>query len=227
MKPWLLFFVLGLLGGISAYAQTPVGPGSPSHFLAPLNSPLGSYATLAALETAWPSSQLSSPGGQTAFVAGAVSTCTAKCPVYWDGSAWQIYSTGGGGGGGTVTSVSVASANGFTGTVATATTTPALTLGTSITGLLQGNGTAISAATGLPLSFSMGVSTNETTTGVADCATDVPSDVNALVTAGYHTIFIPAGLYLFSYRADDPHQCSHPVRRSALIHGSGHKSGDD
>ena len=47
---------------------------------------------------------------------------------------------------GTVTSVSVVSANGFAGTVATATTTPALTLSTTITGLLKGNGTAISAA---------------------------------------------------------------------------------
>jgi hypothetical protein len=47
---------------------------------------------------------------------------------------------------GTVTSVSVVSANGFAGTVATSTTTPAITLTTSITGLLKGNGTAISAA---------------------------------------------------------------------------------
>ncbi len=47
---------------------------------------------------------------------------------------------------GTVTSVSVVSANGFAGTVATATTTPAITLSTTVTGLLKGNGTAISAA---------------------------------------------------------------------------------
>jgi hypothetical protein len=47
---------------------------------------------------------------------------------------------------GTVTSVSVVSANGFAGTVATATTTPAITISTSITGVLKGNGTAISAA---------------------------------------------------------------------------------
>jgi hypothetical protein len=47
---------------------------------------------------------------------------------------------------GTVTNVSVVSANGFAGTVATATTTPAITLTTSITGVLKGNGTAISAA---------------------------------------------------------------------------------
>ena len=50
-------------------------------------------------------------------------------------------------GSGTVTSVSVVSANGLAGTVATATSTPAITLSTSITGLLKGNGTAISAAT--------------------------------------------------------------------------------
>jgi hypothetical protein len=47
---------------------------------------------------------------------------------------------------GTVTTVSVASANGFTGTVATATTTPAITISTSVTGALKGNGTAVSQA---------------------------------------------------------------------------------
>lgn len=51
------------------------------------------------------------------------------------------------GGSGTVTTVSVASANGFAGTVATATSTPAITISTTVTGLLKGNGTAISAAT--------------------------------------------------------------------------------
>lgn len=61
------------------------------------------------------------------------------------------------GSGGTVTTLSVVSANGFAGTVANATTTPAITLSTSITGLLQGNGTAISAVTvGTGLTFSGG-----------------------------------------------------------------------
>lgn len=56
--------------------------------------------------------------------------------------------SGGGGGSGTVTTVSVATANGLAGTVATATTTPVITLTTSINSpLLAGNGTAISAAT--------------------------------------------------------------------------------
>jgi hypothetical protein len=53
---------------------------------------------------------------------------------------------GAGTGGGTVTSLSVVTANGFAGTVANATTTPAITLTTSITGILKGNGTSISSA---------------------------------------------------------------------------------
>jgi len=69
------------------------------------------------------------------------------------GTVGQVLTSGGAGaptwatdGGGTVTSVSVVSANGLAGTVATATTTPAITLSTTVTGLLKGNGTAISAA---------------------------------------------------------------------------------
>jgi hypothetical protein len=51
-------------------------------------------------------------------------------------------------GGGTVSTVSVVTANGFAGTVANATSTPAITLTTSINSpVLAGNGTAISAAT--------------------------------------------------------------------------------
>jgi hypothetical protein len=48
--------------------------------------------------------------------------------------------------GGTVTSVSVVSANGLAGTVANPTTTPAITLSTTVTGILYGNGTSIAAA---------------------------------------------------------------------------------
>jgi hypothetical protein len=53
---------------------------------------------------------------------------------------------GAGGGGSGVSSVSVVGANGLGGTVANATTTPAITLTTSITGPLKGNGTAVQAA---------------------------------------------------------------------------------
>jgi len=70
---------------------------------------------------------------------------------------------------GTVTSVSVVSANGLAGTVATATTTPAITISTSITGVLKGNGTAISAATAnadyVPLSTVITKTADYTITG--------------------------------------------------------------
>ena len=62
-----------------------------------------------------------------------------------------------GAGSGTVTSVAVATANGFAGSVATSTTTPNITLSCNTIGILQGNGTAISAITvGSGLSFSGG-----------------------------------------------------------------------
>jgi hypothetical protein len=49
-------------------------------------------------------------------------------------------------GSGTVTNVSVVTANGLAGTVANPGSTPAITLSTTVTGLLKGNGTAVSAA---------------------------------------------------------------------------------
>ena len=71
-----------------------------------------------------------------------------------DGTTGQALVTDGSGslsfssvGSGTVTTGSVVSANGLAGSVANASTTPAITLSTSITGVLKGNGTAISAAT--------------------------------------------------------------------------------
>jgi hypothetical protein len=70
-------------------------------------------------------------------------TGTPSATTYLRGdNTWATIS-----GGGSVTTVSVVSANGFAGTVATDTSTPAITISTTITGLLKGNGTAISAAT--------------------------------------------------------------------------------
>jgi hypothetical protein len=72
-----------------------------------------------------------------------LNTLTAGAGITIANGAGSITITGTGG---TVTSVSVVSANGFAGTVANSTTTPAITLRTTITGILKGNGTAISAA---------------------------------------------------------------------------------
>jgi hypothetical protein len=84
-------------------------------------------------------------------------------------------------GSGTVTSVSVVSANGLAGTVATATTTPAITLSTTITGVLKGNGTAISAALAgtdyqSPITL--------TTTGTSGAATFAANTLNIPQYAG-------------------------------------------
>ena len=64
-----------------------------------------------------------------------------------DGAGNLSWLTTGATSSGTVTSVSVVNANGFSGTVATANTTPAITIQTTVTGLLKGNGTSVSAAT--------------------------------------------------------------------------------
>lgn len=78
--------------------------------------------------------QLINPVGSTS---GQVITSTGNATA----PAWTTAP-----GTGTVTSVSVTTANGFAGTVATPTTTPAITISTGVTGLLSGNGTAVSAA---------------------------------------------------------------------------------
>jgi hypothetical protein len=60
---------------------------------------------------------------------------------------------------GSVTSVSVSAGNGFLGTVSNPTTTPAITLSTNVTGVVYGNGTAISAATGAQIATAIGATT--------------------------------------------------------------------
>lgn len=62
------------------------------------------------------------------------------------GTTGLVFVQTGAGSGGTVGDVSVVTANGFAGSVANATTSPDITISTTITGLLKGNGTAVSAA---------------------------------------------------------------------------------
>lgn len=85
--------------------------------------------------------------GSTALYGDVTLSAGSNVTLTQVGNDISIAATGGGGGSGTVTDVSVVSANGFAGTVANSTTTPAITLTTSVTGVLKGNGTAISAAT--------------------------------------------------------------------------------
>ena len=82
-----------------------------------------------------------SSGGTTPVISMAAATTSVN--GYLTSTDWNTFNNKGVG---SVTSVSVVSANGLAGTVATATTTPAITLSTTITGLLKGNATAISAA---------------------------------------------------------------------------------
>jgi hypothetical protein len=81
-----------------------------------------------------------SSGGATPAIS--MPAATSDDNGYLTSTDWNTFNNKG-----TVSSVSVVSANGLAGTVATATTTPAVTLSTTVTGVLKGDGTAISAAT--------------------------------------------------------------------------------
>lgn len=89
--------------------------------------------------------------------------------------------------GGTVTSLSVVTANGFAGSVATATTTPAITLTTTITGILQGNGTAIIAATtgNLTAAGTDGIAITTGTGAVLGSGTSIAQQVSDATHNGY------------------------------------------
>jgi hypothetical protein len=91
------------------------------------------------------------------------------------------------GGSGTVTSVSVTTANGFSGTVANPTSTPAITISTGVTGVLKGNGTSVSAAIAgtdyqVPLGFTAEDSANKSNnTSLGNSSTLYPTQ-NAVKT---------------------------------------------
>lgn len=87
-----------------------------------------------------------------------------------------------------VTTVSVTTANGFAGSVANATTTPAITVSTTVTGILSGNGTAVSAAStvgsgAIVLATSPSLSTPALGTPTALVGTNITGTASGL-TAG-------------------------------------------
>lgn len=87
------------------------------------------------------SAPITTTGGLTPTIG--ITQATTSTNGYLSSTDWNTFNNKGSG---TVTSVAVASSNGFAGS-SSGGATPTLTLSTSITGLLKGNGTAMSAAT--------------------------------------------------------------------------------
>lgn len=133
----------------------------------------------------------STSGTVTLQPAAAAGTYTLTLPNT-DGASGEFLQTDGSGaltwaaasGSGTVTDVSVVTANGFAGTVATSTTTPAITLTTSVTGLLKGNGTSVSAAVNSDL---------PTMTATVGGAVPTPPNNTTTFLRGDGTFATPAG----------------------------------
>lgn len=100
--------------------------------------PAGTYVTSVAA-----TSPVTSSGGTTPTIA--MPAATTSVSGYLTSTDWNTFNNKQAAGA-YLTAVSVVSGNGFAGT-SSGGTTPALTLSTTVTGLLKGNGTAISAAT--------------------------------------------------------------------------------
>lgn len=98
------------------------------------------------------------------------------------------------GGTGTVTNASVVSANGFSGSVATSTTTPAITIETSVVGLLKGNGTGVSAAVvGTDYARAVTIASNGTDANYTAVVNTIKYLPAGTLTAN-RTITLPAGM---------------------------------
>jgi hypothetical protein len=146
-------------------------------------------------------SPVTSTGGATPTIA--MPAATTSVNGYLTSTDWTTFNNKGTG---TVTAVSVTSANGFAGT-SSGGATPALTLTTSITGVLKGDATAISAATaGTDYSagtsaLSTGILKSTTTTGALTIAVaaDFPTlNQNTTGSAGSVTNALTAGTGLTS-----------------------------
>jgi hypothetical protein len=117
------------------------------------------------------------------------SPTNGQCLTYSSSvTAWINSACGGGGGSGTVTSVSVASANGLSGTVTNPTTTPAITLAPTFTGIAYSNGTGLAAA--VAANFP---TLNQSTTGNAATATALAANPTDCAANQYATTIDAAG----------------------------------
>ena len=112
------------------------------------------------------SSPLASTGGANPDIT--IQVANTSQGGYLTNTDWNTFNNKG-----TVTSASVVSANGFSGSVATATTTPAITVSTSVSGILKGSAGALAAATvgDFPIF-------NQNTTGTSSNVTGVVAIAN-------------------------------------------------
>lgn len=122
------------------------------------------------------------PSFLSAGTTGQVLTATTGSPPSWASPATS----------GTVTTVSVVSTNGFAGTVANATTTPAITLSTTITGVLSGNGTAISGSAVTQYDVLVGGATNAISSVGPGSAGQVLQSGGNAANPAYSTATYPA-----------------------------------
>ena len=132
--------------GSGGFSNVTIGSGV--SFAAGTLSATGSGGTVTSVTGTAP---VVSSGGTTPAISMAAANGSTN--GYLTSADWTTFNNKGSG---TVTAVSVVSANGFAGT-SSGGATPALTLTTSISGILYGNGTALAAATiSAPLSYSAG-----------------------------------------------------------------------
>lgn len=117
---------------------------------------------------------------------------TTPVAIYADPVTHRLLVDLGGGGTGTVTDVSVVTANGFAGTVANSTTTPAITLETTVSGILKGDGTAMSAADPNTDYAAVAFKTIAVS-GQSDVVADTPIDTLTLAAGSNITITTNAG----------------------------------
>lgn len=130
---------------------TASGPGSAAFTLATVNSNIGTFASVTVNGKGLVTAAANLSGDATTSSSTiTLATVNSNVGSFTNANitvnAKGLITAAANGTAGTVTSVSVATANGFAGT-SSGGATPALTLTTTITGILQGNGTAISAAT--------------------------------------------------------------------------------
>lgn len=139
--------------------------------------------------------------------------------VYANPTTHRLLTDNAGGGSGTVTDVSVVTANGFAGTVATSTTTPAITLTTTITGVLKGNGTAISAASASTDYAALAFKTIAVATQ-SDVVADSPIDTLTLVAGTGMTITTNAGTDTITFAASGGAATSVTIGTTTITSGT-------